>query len=286
MSDTQAYGRTDAELASLPLGLAEGALADKVAIISGAGTGIGRATAHWFARLGAKLVLCGRDPAKLESAGAALGRYGGEVVCHALTIRDPDAVARLFDVAWDRFGTLDVLVNNAGGQFPLAAIDFSPKGWAAVIDTNLSGTWYMMQAAARKWREAGRGGAVVNVVAVVGRGMPGIAHTAAARAGVIGLARTLAIEWAPLGVRINCVAPGVISTEGMNVYAPEARAAFAGSNLMKRFGEVEDVANAIAFLAADTGRFMTGEVLTVDGGNQLWGDQWAIPRPDWFGETP
>ncbi len=92
----------------------------------------------------------------------------------------------------------------------------------------------------------------------------------------------MAIEWAPLGIRINCVAPGVISTEGMEVYPEDARAAFAGTNLMKRFGEVEDVANAIAFLAADTGRFMTGEVLTVDGGNQLWGDQWAIARPDWF----
>ncbi len=284
MDTAQNFGRTDEELAALPLGLAEGSLAGRVAIISGAGTGIGRATAHWFARLGARLVLCGRDPAKLDSAAVALTRYGTEVMCHPLTIRDPDVVAALHEAAWERFGAVDVLVNNAGGQFPQAAIDFSPKGWAAVIDTNLSGTWYMMQAAARKWRDAGRGGVIVNVAAVVGRGMPGIAHTCAARAGVIGLARTLAIEWAPLGIRINCVAPGVISTEGMNVYPEEARDAFAGSNLMKRFGEVEDVANAIAFLAADTGQFMTGEVLTIDGGNQLWGDQWAIPRPDWFND--
>ncbi len=277
-----AYGRTDDELAALPIGLAPDSLAGKVAIISGAGTGIGRATAHWFARLGAKLVLCGRDPAKLESATQALARYGTQVLYHPLNIRDPDAVSGVHDAAWNRFGAVDILVNNAGGQFPQAAIDVAPKGWAAVIDTNLNGTWYMMQAAAQRWRDAGRGGVIVNVVAVVGRGMPGIAHTCAARAGVIHAAKTVAIEWAPLGIRVNCVAPGVISSEGMNVYPDEARDAFANSNLMKRFGEVEDVANAIAYLACDTGRYITGEVLTVDGGNQLWGDLWTIQRPDYF----
>ena len=275
-------GRTDDELAALPIGLAADSLAGKVAIISGAGTGIGRATAHWFARLGAKLVLCGRDPAKLESAAQALARYGTEVLCHALTIRDPDAVSALHEAAWSHFGAVDILVNNAGGQFPQAAIDMAPKGWAAVVDTNLNGTWYMMQAAAQRWRDAGRGGVIVNVVAVVDRGMPGIAHTCAARAGVIHAAKTVAIEWAPLGIRVNCVAPGVVSSEGMNVYPAEARDAFANSNLMKRFGEVEDVANAIAYLACDTGRYITGEVLTVDGGNQLWGDLWTIEKPDYF----
>ena len=277
-----AYGRTDDELAALPIGLAPDSLAGKVAIISGAGTGIGRATAHWFARLGAKLVLCGRDPAKLESAAQALARYGTDVLCHPVNIRDPDAVSGVHDAAWNRFGAVDILVNNAGGQFPQAAIDVAPKGWAAVIDTNLNGTWYMMQAAAQRWRDAGRGGVIVNVVAVVGRGMPGIAHTCAARAGVIHAAKTVAIEWAPLGIRVNCVAPGVISSEGMNAYPDEARDAFANSNLMKRFGEVEDVANAIVYLACDTGRYITGEVLTVDGGNQLWGDLWTVQRPDYF----
>jgi citronellol/citronellal dehydrogenase len=281
-TETRHYGRTDEELAQLPLGLSADAMAGKVAIVSGAGTGIGRATAHWFARMGAKLVLCGRDPDKLESAAKALARYGTETLCHPLSIRDPEAVTALHDAAWERFGTVDVLVNNAGGQFPQAAIDFSPGGWTAVIDTNLNGSWYMMQAAARKWRDAGRGGAIVNVVAVVGRGMPGIAHTCAARAGVIHASKTVAIEWAPLGIRVNCVAPGVIASEGMNVYPAEARDAFASSNLMKRFGQVEDVANAIGYLAGETGRFITGEVLTIDGGNQLWGDQWTIPKPEYF----
>ena len=277
-----ARGRTDDELATLPIGLAADCFTGQVAIISGAGSGIGRAAAHWLARLGADLVLCGRNLERLESARAAIERHGRQVLVHPLTIRDPDAVAALHQAAWARFGKVDVVVNNAGGQFPQAAIDFSPKGWQAVIDTNLNGTWYMMQAAAQAWREAGRGGAIVNVAAMIERGMPGIAHTCAARAGVIYASKTVAVEWAPLGIRVNCVAPGVIASEGMNAYAPETRAAFANTNPMKRFGQVEDVANAIAFLAGETGRFVTGEVLTLDGGNQLWGDQWAIAKPDYF----
>jgi citronellol/citronellal dehydrogenase len=138
------------------------------------------------------VVLCGRKAEALEAAAKALERYGCETLVHPLSIRDPGAVEALFDAAWTRFGRLDLLVNNAGGQFPQAAIDFSPKGWAAVVDTNLNGTWYMMQAAARRWRDAGAPGSIVNVVAVVWRGMPGVAHTCAARAGVIYASKTVA----------------------------------------------------------------------------------------------
>jgi citronellol/citronellal dehydrogenase len=205
-------------------------------------------------------------------------------MAHPMSIRDPDAVSRLYDAVWEKFGTLDLVVNNAGGQFPQAAIDFSPKGWNAVIDTNLNGTWYMMQQAARRWRDANRGGAIVNIVTVISRGMPGVAHTCAARAGVIYVSKTVAIEWAPLGIRINCVAPGAIATEGMEVYPEEARQALPKTNLMKRFGDVRDIADAVCYLAGPSGAFMTGEVVTVDGGNQVWGDQWTIPRPAWFSE--
>ncbi|MFZ4688842.1 MAG: SDR family oxidoreductase [Polymorphobacter sp.] len=281
MTGPQCYGRSDAELAVLPVGAAPGAFAGQVVVISGAGTGIGRASAHWFARLGADVVLCGRNADRLAEAGAAVAAHGGRVMVEAMTIRDPDAVAALFDRVWREWGRVDVLVNNAGGQFPQAAIDFSAKGWNAVIDTNLNGPWWMMQAAARHWRDAGCGGAIVNVVAGVSRGMPGVAHTCAARAGVVHLSKTVAVEWAPLGIRVNCVAPGVVASEGMNAYAPAVQAAFAGSNALKRFGEVEEIADAIVFLAG--AGFVTGEVLTIDGGHQLWGDQWTIPRPDWFG---
>jgi citronellol/citronellal dehydrogenase len=278
------FGRSDDELAAMPLTFRDGLFNGQVALVSGGGRGIGKAIAHQLARLGAKVALCGRDETRLNTTAEKLRALGADVMAHPMSIRDPDAVSRLYDAVWEKFGTLDLLVNNAGGQFPQAAIDFSPKGWNAVIDTNLNGTWYMMQQAARRWRDAKRGGAIVNIVTVISRGMPGVAHTCAARAGVIYLSKTVAIEWAPLGIRINCVAPGAIATEGMNVYSEEARKSMPRSNLMKRFGDVRDIADAVCYLAGPSGAFMTGEVVTVDGGTQIWGDQWTIPRPDWFGE--
>ncbi|MDD3447023.1 MAG: SDR family oxidoreductase [Zavarzinia sp.] len=276
------FGYTDDELLTLPLSYRPDLLAGKVALVSGAGTGIGKAIAVTLGRLGARLVICGRKMEKLETTAALLERAGAEVMAHAVSIRDPEAVQDLHRAAWERFGAVDMLVNNAGGQFPQAAIDFSPKGFNAVVDTNLAGTWYMMQAAARQWRDAGRPGSIVNIVAVVGRGMPGVAHTCAARAGVIALSKTVAIEWAPLGIRINCVAPGIIATEGMNVYPDEARQSMPDTNLMRRFGTALDVAELVVHLAGPAGNFITGEVVHVDGGNQIWGDQWTIPRPDWY----
>jgi citronellol/citronellal dehydrogenase len=278
------FGRSDDELAAMPLTFRDGLFDEQVALVSGSGRGIGKAIAYQLARLGAKVALCGRDEARLNTTAEKLRALGADVMAHPMSIRDPDAVSRLYDAVWQKFSTLDLVVNNAGGQFPQAAIDFSPKGWNAVIDTNLNGTWYMMQQAARRWRDAKRGGAIVNIVTVVSRGMPGVAHTCAARAGVIYLSKTVAIEWAPLGIRINCVAPGAIATEGMNVYSEEARKALPRSNLMKRFGDVRDIADAVCYLAGPSGAFMTGEVVTVDGGGQIWGDQWTIPRPEWFGE--
>jgi citronellol/citronellal dehydrogenase len=278
------FGRSDDELAAMPLTFRDGLFDGQVVLVSGAGRGIGKAIAYQFARLGAKLALCGRDEARLTATAGKLQALGADVMAQPMSIRDPDAVSRLMDAVWQRFGALDVLVNNAGGQFPQAAIDFSVKGWNAVVDTNLNGTWYMMQQAARRWRDAKRGGSIVNIVAVIGRGMPGVAHTCAARAGVIYLSKTVAIEWAPLDIRINCVAPGAIMTEGMEVYPEEARNALPRANLMKRFGDVRDIADAVCYLAGPSGAFMTGEVVTVDGGNQVWGDQWTIPRPDYFKE--
>jgi citronellol/citronellal dehydrogenase len=274
--------RSDHELATLPIALRDGMFDGQAVLISGGGSGIGKAAAFWFARLGARVAICGRTAEKLETTATALRAFGADVRCYPMTIRDPVAVGGLIDDVCRDFGGIDVLVNNAGGQFPQAAIDFSAKGWSAVIDTNLSGPWHMMQQAARAWRDAGRGGVIVNVVAVVQRGMPGVAHTCAARAGVIHLSKTLAIEWAPLNIRINCLAPGIIATEGMRVYPPEALAAMPKSNPMKRFGQVEDAANAICYLASEASAFMTGEVLTLDGGFQLWGSQWTIPEPSYF----
>ncbi|MFZ4531179.1 MAG: SDR family oxidoreductase [Alsobacter sp.] len=273
---------TEPDSLAAPLTFRDDLLKDQVVVVSGAGTGLGKAIAIQCARLGARLAICGRKVEKLEATAEILRGIGADVMVRPATIRDAEDVDRMHGEIWERFGRVDHLVNNAGGQFPQAAIDFSVKGWNAVIDTNLNGSWYMMQAAARRWRDHGGPGSIVNIVAVVGRGMPGVAHTCAARAGVIHLSKTVAIEWAPLGIRVNCVAPGAIWTEGMNVYPEEARRELPRSNLMQRFGTARDVADAVTYLIGPSGSFVTGEVMVVDGGNQVWGDQWTIPRPDYF----
>ena len=280
--ESNKFGLGDDELVALPTVFAPGLLTGRVALVSGAGSGLGKAIAVLFARLGATLAICGRDGAKLDRAAALLRGLGAAVSCHAMTIRDPDAVAALIDAVDQRHGRLDILVNNAGGQFPQAAIDYSVKGWNAVIDTNLNGTWHMMQAAARRWRDAGQPGCIVNIVADIWRGMPGIAHTCAARAGVIYLSKSVAVEWAPLDIRVNCVAPGCVETTAFALYPPEGSATFPESNPQRHAGDVQDIAEACVYLAASSGKFITGEVLTVDGGQQLWGDPWPTGRPEYF----
>jgi citronellol/citronellal dehydrogenase len=276
------WGATDEELATYPTVYRPGLFAGKTVLVSGAGSGLGKATAYLFARLGGNLVICGRNPDKLAGAETWIRSFGVEVDVHSITIRDPDMVAAMMDAVWAKTGGLDVLINNAGGQFAQKAIDFSVKGWKAVIDTNLSGTWFMMQAAARRWRDQGRPGAVVNIVADFWRGMPDAAHTCAARAAVAHLSKTVAVEWAPYDIRVNGVAPGTLETEGFANYPPETSAGFQYSNPMKRTGHAMDCAEACVYLAGASGKFVTGEVLTVDGGQQLWGDVWMNARPDYF----
>lgn len=281
--DHPRYGMTDEELAAYPVVFRPDLLAGKVALVSGGGSGLGRAMAFLFARLGAEVMICSRDEDKLKSASAAIKRLlGPDVPWHTMTIRDPLQVDAFMDAAWQRFGHVDFLVNNAGGQYPQAAMDFSVKGWNAVIDTNLNGTWYMMQSAARHWRDTGQPGCIVNIVANVSRGMPTVAHTCAARAGVIYLSKTVSTEWAPLNIRVNCVSPGAVETEGFRVYTPEVAQRFRDSNPMRRVGDAFDVAQAVVYLCAPSGKFMTGEVVAVDGGQQQWGEFWSGGVPDYF----
>lgn len=277
------WGLTDEELATRPLAFREDLLNGQVFLISGGGSGLGRAMAYVCARLGGEVMICGRRETKLAETAAGIRRHvGREVALRPMTIRDPEAVQALIDETIERFGRLDTLVNNGGGQFPQSAIDFSVKGWLAVIDTNLNGTWYMMQTAAKRWRDAGAAGNIVNIVANVWRGMPQVAHTCAARAGVIYLSKTVATEWAQYGIRVNCVSPGSIETEGFNVYEREAAERFRYSNPMHQLGDALDIAQAVVYLAAPTGKFITGEVVVVDGGNNQYGDVWPGGMPDYF----
>lgn len=275
-------GLDDAALADRATVYAPDVLGGRVVLVSGAAGGIGRAAAWLFARLGAHVVLTGRNEARLGELAEAMRARGHKASIDVVDIRDPELVAKLFAHIWSTHGRLDILVNSAGGQFPQPAIDFSIKGWNAVINTNLNGTWYMMQAAAQRWRDAARPGSIVNIVVVTTHGLYGVAHTIAARAGVIGLTRSIAVEWAPLGIRVNCIAPGAIETEGWKVYRPEARAAYPRSNPMMRAGTAWDIAEACVYLGGPSGSFITGELLTVDGGGQLWGETWTTGKPDYF----
>jgi citronellol/citronellal dehydrogenase len=286
VNDRQAQanpGLTDAELAIHRTVFAADVLKDLVVVVSGGAGGIGRAIVWLFARLGAHVAVVGRDQGKLDTLVADLASRSLNASAHVADIREPDQVHALFDAVWAARGRVDTLINSAGGQFPQPAIDFSVKGWNAVIDTNLNGTWYMMQAAAQRWRDHKHTGSIVNIVVVTTHGLYGIAHTIAARSGVIGLTRAVAVEWAPLNIRVNCVAPGAIETEGWKVYTPQARAAYPRSNPMMRAGSPWDIAEACVYLTAPSGGFVTGETLTVDGGGQLWGETWTTGKPEYFG---
>ena len=282
MTDDDVYAAsTPEELAALPTVFRDGLFKDQVVLVSGAGGGIGLATAILFGRLGATIVSCGRNADKMARLEEALGGLDIPCFTQAMTIRDPEAVADLIAATWERYGRLDVLINNAGGQFAAPAMDISPKGWNAVVDTNLTGSWYMMQAAARQWRDHKAPGSIINNVAVLGMSGAGIPHTAAARAGQITLGRSLALEWAPYNIRINSVAIGVVASPGLVNYPETARPSF-DHNIMRRVGSVQDVAQASVYLAAPSGDFITGTTITVDGGADIWGEYWPLGRPDYF----
>ena len=278
------FGFTNEELATLPTVYRDGLLAGQVVLISGGGTGIGKGIAFLCARLGAEVIICSRTEENLISTCDAIERATGKRPLHkAMSIRDPEEVDRLLDFVFERYGRLDHLINNAGGQFPQDAIDFSRKGWNAVIDLNLNGTWWMTQGAAQRWRAREQKGNVISIVANVERGMPQAAHTCAARAGVIYLSKTLATEWAPLNIRVNCIGAGVIESEGFRVYPEQALERFHDANPMKKRGDVWDVAEGCVYLMAPSGDFITGELLIIDGGQAQNGAVWPAGRPDWFG---
>lgn len=281
-ADARELGLDDADLAVLPTVYGPEAYVGRTVLISGGAGGIGRATAWLLGRLGAQVIIAGRDEGRLEAAAQAMRAAGLKVAGKTVNVRDPATITALHDWIAAEFGGIDILVNSAGGQFPQAAIDFSTKGWNAVVDTNLNGTWYMMQEAARRWRDANRPGSIVSIVVVTRQGLHGVAHTIAARAGVVGLTQALAVEWAPLDIRVNCIAPGAIETPGWRVYAPEQIKAYPRSNPMMRTATTWEVAEACAYLCGPAAAYVTGEVLHVAGGAQLWGETWTIPRPAFF----
>jgi len=273
---------TDAELAGQKTVFAPDMLHGRTVFVSGGGSGIGRATAWLAARTGARVIIGGRTESKLETVSSAIrAQTAAEISYEVLDIRDREAVEAVFEGLRQRGVSVDVLINSAGGQFPQASIDYAEKGWQTVINTNLHGTWHMMQVAAQAWREQGKGGSIVNVV-VVNQGLYGVAHTSAARAGVMAFSAKAAVEWAPFGIRVNCVAPGAVQTEGWAVYSEQARSRYPRTNPMMRQGSPWEIAEACLFVGGPGGRFVNGETLVVDGGGQHWGEIWTTGKPEYY----
>lgn len=241
----------------------------QTALVTGGGTGIGFAIARELGRLGAKVVLAARTLEALEKAVARLRDQAVDAHLHPVNIRKEDEVAALFDALEKNHGLPDILINNAGGQFESPALEISANGFRAVIDLNLNGTWHMTSAFAKRAVAKERGGRIVNIVLVTGRGTPGMVHGGASRAGVINMTRTLAREWAPFGITVNAIAPGTIETEGLAQYDPARLEADIARLPIKRMGSPREVALAAAYLVSPAGDYVTGTTLLVDGGEHL-----------------
>ena len=255
---------------------APGLMAGLSCLVTGGGTGIGLATARELLHLGAKVAIASRKREHLDRALLELSPLG-DVIAEPCDIREPAEVEKLVAKVLEKLGAIDVLVNNAGGQFPSPAAQISPRGFEAVVRNNLNGTFYMTREVALKAMLPAERGAIVNVIANIARGFPGMAHTGAARAGVENLTRSLAVEWAQFDVRVNAVAPGLIRSSGTEQYPPELVAASLERTPQKRAGSVEEVAHSIIYLASPAAAFITGATLYIDGGASLWGDSWPIP---------
>jgi NAD(P)-dependent dehydrogenase (short-subunit alcohol dehydrogenase family) len=260
-------------------------LSGQVALVTGGGTGIGAAIARELTRLGATVVIASRKEAHIRPAAEGLSAELGRTVHgEILDIRDRDALNAGVSRILAAHGRIDVLVNNGGGQFFSPAEAITPKGWDAVIATNLTGTWNATRAVADAWMLA-HGGVIVNVTMLTRRTFPGMAHSVAARSGVEAMSRTLAIEWANRGIRVNCVAPGYVASSGLKRYPAGLALVEKMQSLvpLKRLASCEEIAWWVAFLASPAGAYVTGQTLTVDGGKELWGDYWPIPDPPGLG---
>ena len=247
-------------------------LEGKVALITGGGTGLGLATARAFGTNGAKLVIASRSAEHVEDGAATLREEEIEALPLVCDVREPDQVEAMVDTAIEHFGRVDVLVNNAAGNFLVRAEDLSPGGWKAVTRIVLDGSWFCSRAVYKHMKGQG-GGNILNVLATYATGAgPLTVHSAAAKAGVLSLTRTLAVEWADAGIRVNAIAPGPVDTHGAGSRlwnSDEARASIAEKLPMGRFGTEAEIADAAIFLVSDAASYVTGTMLPVDGGLTL-----------------
>jgi NAD(P)-dependent dehydrogenase (short-subunit alcohol dehydrogenase family) len=248
-------------------------LKGKVAIITGGGTGLGLAIAKRMGELGADIAVGSRNAEHLEHGTADLRHAGLDPLAVQVDVRKPEQVDEMVGRVVRHFGHIDILINNAAGNFVCRAEDLSPNGWNAVVGIVLNGSFYCSRAVGRHLIARGRGGSIVSILAnYVWTGSAGTVHSAAAKAGVMSMTQTLAVEWAAHNIRVNAVAPGPIETPGAAEKlwnSPEAVQRITDAIPLKRWGKPEDVADAVTFLVSDHAGFITGEILTVDGGSWL-----------------
>jgi citronellol/citronellal dehydrogenase len=250
-----------------------------VALVTGGGTGIGRAVALDLARCGADVVIAGRRPEPLEKTAAEIEALGARALALPADIRDEVQVTSIVDQALDRFGRIDTLVNNAGGQFSAPAEEITGKGWRAVHRLAVDTTWAVTREVAVRAMIPQRSGVIFFMAFSPRRGIPSMVHATSARAALENLASGLALEWSRYGIRTLCVAPGTIATEGMEGnYTAEERAQWEAAVPLGRLGTAEDVSGVITFLASPAARYVTGATILIDGGADAWGTGHAAPR--------
>ncbi|HEX6582078.1 MAG TPA: SDR family oxidoreductase [Thermoleophilaceae bacterium] len=250
-----------------------------MAIVTGGGSGLGRASALELAALGAQVVVCGRRLEPLEETAAAAD--GGRVEALACDIREENQVEALVGGVMERHGQIDLLVNNAGGQYLTPAEDITPKGFCTVIRLNVEGTWLMTHAVATRAMIPGgrdgkpRGGKIVNVTLSPHHGLPGMAHSSAARAAVENLTRVLSIEWARFGIRLTALAPGPFATETLMTKYPKPVVEGAARTVpLQRLGTEQEFAWMVAYLASPAGDYHSGAIVTIDGARDNWFGAW------------
>ncbi len=251
-------------------------------VVTGGGSGIGRCTAHELAALGASVVLLGRTREKLEFVAAEIVEDGGRADLETLDIRDEAAVKSVVQSLIERHGAIDGLVNNAGGQYPAPLAMINQKGFETVVRTNLVGGFLMAREVFTQCMNR-RGGSIVNIVADMWNGMPGMGHSGAARAGMVNFTKTAALEWAPAGVRVNAVAPGWVASSGMDTYDGAVKAMIpklAESVPLKRLSTEAEVSAGICFLLCEAAAFITGITMPIDGGAPLFSNVWPTPKHD------
>jgi citronellol/citronellal dehydrogenase len=252
---------------------APGLLDGQLAIVSGGGSGLGRATALELAALGARVVVCGRRAEPLAET-ASLGPED-RIEPVACDIREEDQVSALVDGVTDRFGRIDLLVNNAGGQFLSPAEEITPKGFRTVIRLNVEGTWLMTHTVATRAMIPARAGKVVSITISPHNGLPSMAHSSAARAAVESLTRVLSVEWSRFGIALNAIAAGQIATDTLTTKYPRPIVdALADTIPLGRLGAPDEIAWLVAYLASPAGDFISGAVLTVDGARDNWFGGW------------